>query len=66
MLVQFLEHNDVFYLTFQRLNNNKFELLRYGGNEELKENSHYLSSDGSKVETKTHIQSAAPRMLMKF
>ena len=37
-------------------NNSKFELLRYGVNMELKENTNYLSSDGSKIETKTHIK----------
>ena len=37
-------------------NNNKFEVLRYGANAELKENTHYLSPDGSIIETKTHIK----------
>ena len=37
-------------------NNNKFELLRYGANAELKESTHYFSSDGSKIETKAHIK----------
>ena len=37
-------------------NNNKFELLRYGANTELKANTYYLSSDGSVVANKAHVK----------
>ena len=37
-------------------NNNKFELLRYGINSDLKEVTSYVSPDGSSIDRKTHVK----------
>ena len=37
-------------------NGEKFELLRYGGNEELKKSTTYKSSDGSQIEVKSKLR----------
>ena len=39
-----------------QFNDKKFELLRYGQNEELKESTSYKSSDGSQIEEKTKLR----------
>ena len=39
-----------------QLNGLKFELLKYGKNEELKEHSNYLSDTGSPIETKMDVK----------
>ena len=33
----------------------KFEVLRYGANSELKEETNYLAPDGSKIQSKSHL-----------
>ena len=42
--------NNIFF------NNNKFELLHYGLNTELKDVTGYVSSDGSSIESKLHVK----------
>ena len=37
-------------------NNNKFELLSYGINSEIKENSKYFAPDGSEIENKSLVK----------
>ena len=39
-----------------QFNNKKFELLRYGQDEELKKSTSYKSSDGSQIEEKTQLR----------
>lgn len=59
--VKFLQNDlDVVYqwtsLNNIQLNGLKFEHLKYGKNEELKEHSSYLSDTGSPIETKMDVK----------
>ena len=42
--------------TIMKLNDAKFELLRYGSNAQIKEETHYTSPSGNKIEEKNFVK----------